>query len=229
PPSRHAPNNDVNATVDYDMCTSNDSGSYLISVKQTANALKALKADPSMVAVVAITGAPTPYQVHWKNPSTADNSCGAASCPWPEVSHSCTAPDGSFADPGVRTAQLVGEFGANGLDLSICDASFGPSFQRTGDLINSLLGPRCLPGRIGLKASTGEPDCTVTEHDGSVSTAIPSCVDSANALPCWSLQTVSTCASGQSLAVTADPNASTSATITYDCAKCVPTPAGDCQ
>jgi len=121
PPSRRAPNNDVNQTVDYDSCTSNDAGGYLLGVKQTANALKALKADPSMVALVAMTGPPTPYQVHWKNPSIADTSCNTMgqSCPWPEISHSCVGLDSSFADPGVRTAQLVNEFGAHGLSTSI--------------------------------------------------------------------------------------------------------------
>ena len=51
---------------------------------------------------------------------------GAASCPWPEITHTCTATDSSFADPGVRTAELVQEFGVNGLSVSICDANYAP-------------------------------------------------------------------------------------------------------
>ena len=55
-PSRHAPGMDVNAMVSYDTCTSNDTEGYLLSAVETANRIKALKADPSKVIVAAITG-----------------------------------------------------------------------------------------------------------------------------------------------------------------------------
>ena len=113
-PNRNAPNNDVNASVSYASCTSNDAEGYLLSVRDTANRIKALKADDGQVMVAAITGAPSPYVVGWKAPSTADTSCGAASCPWPVIQHACTAADGSFADPAVRINELVRQFGANG-------------------------------------------------------------------------------------------------------------------
>src|SRR4029077_9276777 len=140
------------------------------------DALKALKADPAMVALAAITGPPAPYQVHWKNPSVADTSCNTTgqSCPWPEMSHSCTATDSSFGDPGVRTAQLVGEFGTHGLLLSICDTSFAPSLMRIGQMIPSLFAPPCIQQQISLDPRTGRPDCTVTEHNGNVDTTVPS-------------------------------------------------------
>lgn len=230
-PSRLAPNNDVNQMVTYDGCTSNDAGGYLLSVKQTADSLKALKADPSLVALVAFTGAPTPYTVHWKMPSTPDTSCNTMGqlCPWPEISHSCTATDGSFADPGVRTTQLVSEFGAHGLMVSICDQSFAPGIQRTGELINGLLGPPCLPGPVGTSAATGQPACKVTEHYGTVNQTVPSCIDSGDAAPCWQVQSAPTCgADGISLSISADPNVPLSATVTasYDCAKCPSTDIG---
>jgi hypothetical protein len=44
--------------------------------------------------------------VTWKNPSTADTSCGASSCPWPIIAHSCMAADGSFADPSIRIERM---------------------------------------------------------------------------------------------------------------------------
>ena len=50
-PNRNAPNNDVTAMVDVrPSCTSNDTEGYLLSVADTANRLKALKADPAQVA-----------------------------------------------------------------------------------------------------------------------------------------------------------------------------------
>src|SRR5262249_3916072 len=129
-PPRMAPNGSVTDTVDLQNCTAAECSGSLIPVGEFAARIKALKAAPaSEVLVAAIAGPPTPYQVHWKNPSTLDTSCGSASCPWPEITHSCTAQDSSFADPGVRINQMVGTFGANGFTSSICDANFGTALQ----------------------------------------------------------------------------------------------------
>ena len=101
-PSRNAPGNNVSATVNYTNCRSNDSEGYLLGAVDTANRLKALKPNASQVLVAAITGPPTPYTVTWRAPFSSDTTCGAASCPWPAMAHSCTAADTSFADPPVR-------------------------------------------------------------------------------------------------------------------------------
>src|SRR5262249_39581033 len=150
--------------------------------------LRALKTDPSMVFFSAILGPASPYQVHWKNPSSPDTSCGATSCPWPEISHSCIN-NGTmvFADPGVREQQLAAELGKNGLVLSICDTSFAPVLDRIAQQINSLLAPPCIPALISLDPRTGLPDCQVTEHDGSVSKTLPACADNGGVPPCWQL------------------------------------------
>ena len=193
-PNRNAPNNDVAQMVSYNNCTSNDTEGYLLSVVDTANRIKGLKPDPSQVIVAAITGPATPYTVNWKAPSTADTSCGAASCPWPVIAHSCTAPDTSFADPGVRVGEFVKEFGANGLVLPICSDNFAPSLQRIGDLINASLQPPCITGRVANKAGTQEPDCTVVSHtsnglNASIDATVPSCASNGGAAPCWRLTT----------------------------------------
>ena len=162
-PSRLAPNNDVASIVMYPNCTSNETGQYLLKVADTANRIKALKADPAQVAVVSIQGPATPYTVTWRNPSIAggDTSCGAASCPWPAIAHSCTASDSSFADPGVRTTEFVQAFGGNGLVLPICSSDLSPSLDRAAMLINSL-SARCIPGLVGESPTTGLADCKVT-------------------------------------------------------------------
>ena len=135
-PGRHAPGMDINAMVSYDSCTSNDTEHYLLSALETANRIKSLKADPSKVIVAAITGPAQPYTVTWKAPSTPDTSCGAASCPWPAIAHSCTAPlDGSFADPAVRVIELTNQFGANGIVRSICSDDLGPALQSVAQAI----------------------------------------------------------------------------------------------
>ena len=137
-PSRLAPNNNMSAMVGYTNCRSNDNEGYLLSALDVADRLKALKSDPSQVIVAAITGLATPYTVTWRAPSTADTSCGAASCPWPVIAHSCTATDGSFADPPVRVSDFVGHFGSNGLRFSIC-GDIGAAMQSIADKIISLM------------------------------------------------------------------------------------------
>ena len=135
-PSRHAPGMDVNAMVSYATCTSNDTEHYLLGAVETANRIKALKSDPSKVIVAAITGPAVPYTVTWKAPSSPDTSCGAASCPWPVIAHSCTAAlDNSFADPAVRIIQLTNQFGANGIVRSICSDDLAPALQSVAQAI----------------------------------------------------------------------------------------------
>ena len=121
--------------VSYDACTSNDTEHYLLGALETANRIKSLKSDPSKVIVAAITGPAQLYTVTWKAPSTADTSCGAASCPWPAIAHSCTAADGSFADPSVRVIELANQFGANGIVRSICSDDLGPALQSVAQAI----------------------------------------------------------------------------------------------
>ena len=128
----------MSAMVSYTNCRSNDTEGYLLSALGVADRLKALKSDPSQVIVAAITGLTTPYTVTWRAPSTADTSCGAASCPWPVIAHTCTASDGSFADPPVRVSELVGHFGSNGLRFSIC-GDIGAAMQSIADKIISLM------------------------------------------------------------------------------------------
>jgi len=184
-PSRYAPNNDVTATVSYDSCTSNDADGYLLSVRDTANRIKALKADDGQVMVAAITGPRAPYVVHWKQPSLADTSCGAASCPWPEITHSCTAADMSFADPAVRIGELVDQFGVNGRLLSICESEFAGALNDIGNDVLHYVSAPCIMGRIAKRANTTRDDCAVV--DNQTGNTIPACADTNNTGTCWRL------------------------------------------
>jgi hypothetical protein len=224
-PSRNAPNNDVNQTVSYDNCGSDDTEGYLVSARETADAIKRLEADAGRAVVASIQGPPSPYTVHWTAPSPADDSCGSASCPWPAITHSCTTTDGRVGDPGVRNAQLVQDVGVNGLQLSVCDDSFGPGLARVAMLINRTLSQACIPGQVASNAA-GQPDCKVTQTSLNGSgqpmspAAVPSCADSGDSPPCWQLQTTASCP-GQSLTVLPDPDlpASGQGKVNYDCAK----------
>jgi len=166
-PPRLAPGNSVTATVPLQNCTSAECDGSLVPVAEFVARIKALKAAPdSEIVVAAIAGPSTPYTVNWKAPSTADTTCGASSCPWPLIAHSCTAADSSFADPSIRINQWVGAFGANGISSSICETSFAPAMQQVATRIGALLsagggtGPAQGPiptcgGSSGAGGSTG--------------------------------------------------------------------------
>jgi hypothetical protein len=221
PPNRSAPNGDVAATVSYDGCTSNDRDGYLLSVLDTANRIKALKADDGQIMITAITGPRGPYVVHWRQPSTSDTSCGLASCPWPEISHSCTSADSSFADPAVRIAGLVDQFGANGRLLSICDGEFGSALSYVGNDVLHYVNAPCIMGRIAKRADLTHDDCTVV--DNATGNAIPACADTNGTGTCWRLDPgdASACA-GAIVFVHADTQAAAPQDTTVDCQLCTP-------
>jgi MYXO-CTERM domain-containing protein len=170
-PPRMAPNGQVGDTVTLQNCTSSECDGLLTPVAEVAARIRALKAAPaSEVLVAAITGPVTPYTIEWQAPSTTDTSCGMASCPWPLISRSCTATDGSFADPAVRVTQLAAAFGANGFVSSICDADFAPALQQIATRIGTLLadggGTGGPAGRIPICAVTGLGGGTGTGSGG---------------------------------------------------------------
>jgi hypothetical protein len=160
PPLREAPGDDVTAMVPQMNCTSAECDGRLIPVAEFVARIKALKTAPnSEILVAALAGPSTPYTVTWKAPSTADTSCGASSCPWPIIAHSCMAADGSFADPSIRINEWVAAFGANGIASSICDANFGPALMQIASRIGTLLtaggGTGGPPGPIPSCGATG--------------------------------------------------------------------------
>jgi hypothetical protein len=221
PPSRLAPGGDVNATHMYTSCEPAESSGLLRTVADTAARRQALKADPDQVIFAAITGPESPYTVHWKTPPSNDTG------PWPEISHSCTAADGSFADPSVRTSALARAFGANGLILPICAENFAPALERIAQKIIDHLSKPCVVGTIAKRPGTSSDDCTVasTSSDGTgrlVQDAIPACADNGGTGPCWRFSAGDATCAGQTVDIVRDPTAPvpTSQTITVQCALC---------
>ena len=154
PPVRKAPGGSVTATVPLQNCVASECGGAVTPVAEFVARIKALKAAPaSEIVMAAITGPVTPYVVGWKSPSTSDSG------PWPVIAHSCTAADGSFADPSVRIAQAVSAFGANGLVSSLCAASFGPALQQIAQRIGTVLA-------AGGGTGGGPPPIPVCPPDG---------------------------------------------------------------
>jgi hypothetical protein len=179
-------------------CQSAEDG-RLVRVADAVAKLKALKADPNEILVAALSGAPTPYAVVLDPPGLPDDPS-----PWPAVAPSCTSSDGQTrAGPGVRVEQWVYAFGHNGVLASICDDDFTPALQNIAQGIGDVLGPPCITAT--LARTTGphgrRPDCTIVDHTSSrdgvaVDTPLPSCVDTGDVAPCWTLKADPTCASG---------------------------------
>jgi hypothetical protein len=223
-PSRHAPGGSVSATVDYQSCVPAEGSGLLKTVAETAAQIKALKADPAgQIIVAAITGPTAPYQVHWKPAQTADTG------PWPEITHSCTAPDQSFADPSIRVTDFVRQFGGNGLLLSICDGEFADALMRIAQELDRVIQPPCIEGQIALRPGTPSPDCTVTSHTrnggaGTVDDVVPACADTGGVGPCWELVPGQMGCVGQTMSV--KPAAAgpppTGQDATVNCSLCVP-------
>jgi hypothetical protein len=136
-PPRRAPNGSVGDTVTLEDCVSAEGSGMLIPVADFVAQLRALKAFPDQqIVVTAIAGPPTPYAVRWLNPVVVNDG------PWPMMAHSCTGPDGNFADPAVRISQWVSAFGANGLVLPVCADSYAPALQRIAELLATAGGAR---------------------------------------------------------------------------------------
>jgi len=143
-------------TLNLTNCESNDSATgKLTRVADLVAGIRALKADPdNQIVVGAISPPATPYTVAWLPESGGQNTQPGEL--WPTIEHSCGAlggddvnplatqrpTDGSFGDPGVRIAQWVHAFGANGVVTSICDADYSVSFQTIANKISMhLKGP----------------------------------------------------------------------------------------
>jgi hypothetical protein len=221
-PTRYPPNNAITDTVSYQSCVSAEGSGGLKTVAETAAQIRALKRDPaSQILMAAITGPSAPYQVHWKQPSPTSPEL------WPEISHSCVAPDQSYADPSIRVSELVRQFGGNGLLLSICDAEFDRALENIAQNIEILIKPPCIEGQVATRPGTTVPDCTVVSHTRTngrdIDSAVPACADNGGAAPCWNLVAGQAACTGRTVQITSDPTAptATSQDATVACALCV--------
>src|SRR5262245_35923479 len=220
-PNRFAPGGDVNATQTYDNCVSAEDG-VLLRVADVVNGIKRLKASPDQVMVAAISGMRSPYVVHWKQAPNNDSG------PWPEISHVCTATDGSYADPSPRIADFVDEFGFNGLQLPICADEYAQALQTLARKIGDHLRKPCITQRVAKRPGTDRDDCSVVTHTRNdqghfVDSVVPACADTGGAGPCWQLVPGEDGCTGQSIDVVPDATAPmpTSQNATAECALCM--------
>ncbi|HLK90049.1 MAG TPA: hypothetical protein VKZ18_09145, partial [Polyangia bacterium] len=228
----------ANPLLNLSNCKDNDQGTGMLTpVSQFLTEIRALKPTPdSQILVGGIVTPATPYSVAWVPAVGGQNT--QPNELWPEVMHSCGArggddvnpletmapTDGSFGDPTVRLSQFVSTF-PQSVIASLCDASYAASMQTMATKIGLLSGPPCITGTIQTNASA-QPNCTVSAvvqqaSGGSKTEAYPSCDDSGNVAPCFSIVPAAGGCVGSSL-VTMDAPTAPSTSVTVSCQICKP-------
>ena len=166
---------------------------HLTPVAEFVQFLKAAK-DPKDL-FVAVIGGPSGgstdrYEVHARKAVVGNGGTEMQ----PEISHSCVASDGTYADPGVRLLKFVADL--NGLFLPICAPDFRKAMDQIAEQLIADLKPRCFPDEILVRPDNGNPDCQVLLRSSgtpsgasSTDVVVPFCgasVASASASqPCW--------------------------------------------
>lgn len=189
-------------------CVSAEDG-ILVKAADFASFLTQIKPREQLL-VAAIAGVPDRYTVlphsFLLGNGTMENQ--------PQMDHSCTQADGTYADPGVRIKAWLDMFPGSILE-SICANDFRAAMMNIATVIGRALGAQCVPTNIEDKAD-GTPNCDVTKRTRTGSTnmdvPVPFC-NANNALagatmanPCWRFGQNNQCAGGtQVLELCFDP------------------------
>ena len=185
----------------------NTDGKYhLVPVKDYVDFLKGAK-DLEKLFVAIIGGPAAPYGVHAR---TAQTPSGTEM--QPEISHSCTATDGTYADPGVRLTKFVTDL--NGVFLPICANDFKDALTQIGTTLGAKLGVQCINGTPATNPTTNAEDCNVvlrktTADNKFQDTSLEHCggnVTGTNDNPCWQLAADPKCPMGRVLKLCYDAN-----------------------
>jgi hypothetical protein len=164
-----------------------------------------VKRDASDVALVLVSGAPSPFQIILTNPGIVvppSVSCGALNemsnppCV-PERDISCfnmAQPD-FFGAPPIRLGAVVAAASRHFVQ-SICDANLSPTLQAVADFATTSLAsaPHCLTSAL---PDPVHPDCVVedvTVDENGVTTVVelPQC--DGHTMPCWLVEKKVACA-----------------------------------
>jgi hypothetical protein len=175
------------AAGDYTNCTPRGD-SYLYHPQYFVDFLRQLKGDPNLIVAAAIIGNPAPLGVFI-------NDKGA-----PQLKNSCVSANGK-ADPGVRDAYFVSQFGQQGTFVSICQDNLDDALDQIAKLLAKVIGTPCLDDNVQpVDIDTANPglqlECLVYDKNtdplgNTIETVIPRCrmVDTdtpkTDKLPCW--------------------------------------------
>jgi hypothetical protein len=217
-------------------CQDNDTATGLLTpVSAFVNQIRALKPDPDdQILVAALVAPASPYTVAWMPAQDGQNAHPTEL--WPEVQESCGArgasnvspsaqqftTDGTFGEPGVRLTQFANGF-SNKVVASVCDASYATTMTAIANQIAQLPSGRdCLKGTLQRDVQ-GRPSCSVAAQvvDGTTTKTVqyPSCADTGNAPPCWTVSLGAPNCTGAAFS-TMDAPGAPSASVTVTCTVC---------
>lgn len=182
------------ATAELQGCQSNDGEPYLDPVSSFVAFLRGIKADPAKVFVAGVAGPPAPYRVNVRTAPVPDEA------PWPEIGHSCTTPDGIFADPAVRLNQVTQSLGPYGHFETICGDSMSTPLGRIATLMTKPLAGSCVP-RPSSAETCQVVDRWVDATGAKAVAVVPRCADAPRVTPCWSLTDDAGCAYTEQLLI----------------------------
>ncbi len=142
--------------------------------------------DPARLVVAAIGGTPTPFAIELRTPPGGGDPIVALghSCSWTGSSG-----ETAVADPGVRMASFVGQFGAHGSVRSVCERDFGIHLAEIARVAKQMLGVACLDTTKLRDSDTlagVQPTCSAVLATAGGEAPLPAC-PAAGA--CWQLVT----------------------------------------
>ncbi len=122
----------------------------------------------------------------------------------PEVRAACPSGGLGASEPGLRFAAFFDRFQFSS-HHSLCDGDLSAALDTIGEVIDENLELRYCPRRPladrNPMVSGLQPECSLTQVDGSTQTVIPLCDVADGAVPCWRVVDDASCDAGQRLEV----------------------------
>lgn len=149
---------------------------YLVDPRRISSALDDVKPRREHLAVGAIVGPPSPVAVERRTINNLEQPALGRSCEWARPT-SMTA----IADPAVRIASFVEDFGSRGALTSVCNDDLSSTLATIGLAIKWALGTACIDTSLladGSAAEGVQPACEVIDvlpGEPPQASALPRC------------------------------------------------------
>lgn len=168
---------DVNVVGTKTNCRPRADSPYVDDVTPFVDVFDGLKPNRAKLVVAGILGSPTPVAVEARTPPGGATTIAslAHSCSWQDQPASTTV-----ADPPVRLASFIDQFGARGTLTSVCQANLSPAVKEIVRATKQMFGVACLDSsKLADHAPEPgiQPSCeaSLLTPAGDTPVAIPPC------------------------------------------------------
>lgn len=135
---------DLSTPAVYEECVPAEDETALAHPRRHLEFMKGLKREPGDVIVAGVLGPPAPLVIGSVTPEAA-----------PALMPACES-DLGRADPAVRLAWLIDQFGSHGAWLSICQPSLEDALAVVGALFKRVMANLCFPGELHAEDHDGD-------------------------------------------------------------------------